>query len=150
MRKALWHGRASSFRWRDQFHLSLDPDTASNITTRPSRRRAPKPPTSARCAAQILLDEDHPGGAGFRGEAEPVRRRLPGGDPYPPPPFALSLSKGQPYTPRPIDKEAASTGSARTEAEAGKPAPSDIEAGMAEMSEKFREKGGEIYLPAAE
>ena len=24
------------------------------------------------------------------------------------------------------------------------------EAGMAEMSEKFREKGGEIYLPAAE
>ena len=26
----------------------------------------------------------------------------------------------------------------------------DPEAGMAEMSEKFREKGGEIYLPAAE
>jgi phosphomethylpyrimidine synthase len=26
----------------------------------------------------------------------------------------------------------------------------DAEAGMAEMSEKFRERGGEIYLPAAE
>ena len=26
----------------------------------------------------------------------------------------------------------------------------DADAGMAEMSEKFREKGGEIYLPAAE
>jgi phosphomethylpyrimidine synthase len=26
----------------------------------------------------------------------------------------------------------------------------DAEAGMQEMSEKFREKGGEIYLPAAE
>jgi phosphomethylpyrimidine synthase len=26
----------------------------------------------------------------------------------------------------------------------------EAEAGMAEMSEKFREKGGEIYLPAAE
>jgi phosphomethylpyrimidine synthase len=26
----------------------------------------------------------------------------------------------------------------------------DAEAGMAEMSSKFREKGGEIYLPAAE
>jgi phosphomethylpyrimidine synthase len=25
----------------------------------------------------------------------------------------------------------------------------DAEAGMAEMSEKFREKGGEIYLPAS-
>jgi phosphomethylpyrimidine synthase len=28
--------------------------------------------------------------------------------------------------------------------------PIEAEAGMAEMSEKFREKGGEIYLPAAE
>jgi phosphomethylpyrimidine synthase len=26
----------------------------------------------------------------------------------------------------------------------------EAEAGMAEMSEKFRERGGEIYLPAAE
>jgi phosphomethylpyrimidine synthase len=29
-------------------------------------------------------------------------------------------------------------------------AAGDAEAGMQEMSEKFREKGGEIYLPAAE
>jgi phosphomethylpyrimidine synthase len=29
-------------------------------------------------------------------------------------------------------------------------AQTEAEAGMAEMSEKFREKGGEIYLPAAE
>jgi phosphomethylpyrimidine synthase len=29
-------------------------------------------------------------------------------------------------------------------------AEAEAEAGMAEMSEKFREKGGEIYLPAAE
>jgi phosphomethylpyrimidine synthase len=29
-------------------------------------------------------------------------------------------------------------------------APEEAEAGMAEMSEKFREKGGEIYLPTAE
>jgi phosphomethylpyrimidine synthase len=29
-------------------------------------------------------------------------------------------------------------------------AKAEAEAGMAEMSEKFREKGGEIYLPAAE
>jgi hypothetical protein len=41
---------------------------------------------------QVLLDEDHPGGEGFRGEAE--------------------CERGQ-------------------------------------MSEKFREKGGEIYLPTA-
>ena len=29
-------------------------------------------------------------------------------------------------------------------------AAGEAEAGMAEMSEKFREKGGEIYLPAGE
>ena len=29
-------------------------------------------------------------------------------------------------------------------------APADAEAGMAKMSEKFREQGGEIYLPAAD
>src|SRR5690606_17850441 len=34
---------------------------------------------------------------------------------------------------------------------AGTPlAEADAEKGMAEMSEKFKEKGGEIYLPAAE
>ena len=42
------------------------------------------------------------------------------------------------------DQETASTSSARTELE------TDAEKGMAEMSEKFRKKGGEIYLPAAE
>ncbi len=40
-------------------------------------------------------------------------------------------------------------GAPPAEAEAEKPVPSDVEAGMAEMSEKFREKGGEIYLPTA-
>lgn len=30
------------------------------------------------------------------------------------------------------------------------PSETDAEAGMAEMSEKFREKGSEVYLPAAE
>ncbi|MEA1157560.1 hypothetical protein U8M34_28855, partial [Klebsiella pneumoniae] len=33
---------------------------------------------------------------------------------------------------------------------AGQADPTSAEAGMAEMSEVFREKGGEIYLPAAE
>jgi phosphomethylpyrimidine synthase len=41
-------------------------------------------------------------------------------------------------------------GAASAEAEAEKPVLSDVEAGMAEMSEKFREKGGRNYLPAAD
>ena len=39
----------------------------------------------------------------------------------------------------------ASTGSARTDL-----GDAESEAGMAEMSEKFRKEGGEIYVPAAE
>ena len=40
------------FRWRDQFNLSLDPETASPTTTRPSPRRARKSRISAPCAAR--------------------------------------------------------------------------------------------------
>jgi phosphomethylpyrimidine synthase len=39
------------FRWRDQFHLSSTRTPPNNITTRPCRPKAPRPPTSARCAA---------------------------------------------------------------------------------------------------
>jgi phosphomethylpyrimidine synthase len=65
---------------------------------------------------------------------------------------AARAIRPEPVEGLPFGKEGASTGSARTEteAEAEKPVPSDVEAGMAEMSERFREKGGEIYLPAAE
>ncbi len=40
------------FRWRDQFNLSLDPETASayHDETLPAGRRRPR--TSARCAAR--------------------------------------------------------------------------------------------------
>jgi phosphomethylpyrimidine synthase len=61
-----------------------------------------------------------------------------------PQPFALSLSKGCPSPRRKKAKGRASTSSARTALE-----ETEAEAGVAEMSEKFREKGGEIYLPAA-
>jgi phosphomethylpyrimidine synthase len=40
--------------------------------------------------------------------------------------------------------------SAKLSGERGPLAEAEAEQGMAEMSEKFREKGGEIYLPAAE
>ena len=44
--------RASSFRWEDQFNLSLDPDTARTTTTRRCRRRRTSSPISARCAGR--------------------------------------------------------------------------------------------------
>jgi phosphomethylpyrimidine synthase len=53
--------------------------------------------------------------------------------------------EGHSFSPGIEGKEGASTSSARTEMS---DLEGEAEAGMAEMSEKFREKGGEIYLPA--
>jgi phosphomethylpyrimidine synthase len=55
--------------------------------------------------------------------------------------------EGHSFSPGIEGKEGASTSSARTDMS---DVEGEAEAGMAEMSEKFREKGGEIYLPAAE
>ena len=117
------------FRWRDQF----------NLVARPRHRRAisrPDPPGGRRqdrpllldVRPEILLDEDHAGGEGLRGEAEPERRRLP-------------RRKSSPER---------GGGPCRSDGGGAASAEAEAEAGMAEMSEKFREKGGEIYLPAAE
>jgi hypothetical protein len=38
------------FRWRDQFNLSLDPDTAEQYHDQTLPPKAPRPRTSARCA----------------------------------------------------------------------------------------------------
>ena len=57
------------------------------------------------------------------------------------------IVEGHSFLPGIAGKEGASTSSARTEMSN---VEADAETGMAEMSEKFREKGGEIYLPAAE
>ena len=39
------------FRWEDQFNLSSTPSPPASSTTKPSPRTAPRPPTSAPCAA---------------------------------------------------------------------------------------------------
>ena len=92
------------FRWQDQFNLSLDPDTARSIPRRDAAQGgAQDRPFLLDVRPEILLDEDHPGGARLRRQA---RRR--------------SVSS--------------------SEAVDGK------ERGMAEMSEKFRELGGEVYV----
>jgi phosphomethylpyrimidine synthase len=68
------------FRWRDQFHLSLDPDTAEQYHDQTLPAEGAK--TGAlllHVRPQILLDEDHAGSEGFRGEAECERGHVPGG-----------------------------------------------------------------------
>ena len=50
------------FRWRDQFNLSLDPETAEASTTRtPARRGGEARAFLLDVRPQILLDADHPG-----------------------------------------------------------------------------------------
>jgi phosphomethylpyrimidine synthase len=98
------------FRWRDQFHLSLDPDTAEQYHDQTLPAEGAK--TAHFCSmcgpkfCSMKITQE-------------VRE------------FAARQNEGVEsfLAVKPI-------------------AAADAEAGMAEMSEKFREKGGEIYLPA--
>jgi phosphomethylpyrimidine synthase len=100
------------FRWRDQFNLSLDPDTAEQYHDQTLPAEGAK--TAHFCSmcgpkfCSMKITQE-------------VRE------------FAARQNQG-------ADSFLAATPIP----------PAEAEAGMAEMSEKFREKGGEIYLPAAE
>jgi phosphomethylpyrimidine synthase len=53
--------------------------------------------------------------------------------------------------PSPLGEGGTRSASAEREGEAAKsPAASEAEAGMAQMSKRFHDEGGEIYVPAAE
>ncbi|MBB6504800.1 phosphomethylpyrimidine synthase [Sphingomonas endophytica] len=95
------------FRWRDQFNLSLDPDTAE------SYHDQTLPAEGAKTAHFCSMCG----------------------------PKFCSMKITQEV------REFAAKQNAPVETFV---AAEDAEAGMAEMSERFREKGGEVYLPAAE
>jgi len=98
------------FRWRDQFHLSLDPDTAEQYHDQTLPAEGAK--TAHFCSM-----------CGPKFCSMKITQEVRD--------FAAKQNEG-----------AASFIAATPVA--------DADAGMAEMSEKFKEKGGEIYLPAAE
>jgi phosphomethylpyrimidine synthase len=113
------------FRWRDQFHLSLDPHTAEQYHDQTLPAEGAKTAHFCSmcgpkfCSMKITQEvrefaANQAANSGFPGESRLAgpREAMPSGGISP----------------------------ASAEAEA--------EVGMAEMSEKFREKGGEIYLPA--
>jgi phosphomethylpyrimidine synthase len=125
------------FRWRDQFNLSLDPDTAEQYHDQTLPAEGAKTAHFCSmcgpkfCSMKITQEVRDFAAAraannGFPGESHDLelaeRSEAGGAD------FAAKQNAG------------AETFVAAEEAEQG----------MAEMSEKFREKGGEIYLPAAE
>jgi phosphomethylpyrimidine synthase len=102
------------FRWRDQFNLSLDPDTAEQYHDQTLPAEGAK--TAHFCSM-----------CGPKFCSMKITQEVRD--------FAAKQNQS-------ADAFIAADLSAETSAKA--------EAGMAEMSEKFREKGGEIYLPAAE
>jgi phosphomethylpyrimidine synthase len=132
------------FRWRDQFHLSLDPDTAEQYHDQTLPAEGAKtahfcsmcgPKFCSMKITQEVRDfaakQNQPADAFLAATATPTVRPEP--------------VQGPSFSSRAESKGRASTSSARTEE-----GESEAERGMAQMSEKFREKGGEIYLPAAE
>ncbi|HEY5721064.1 MAG TPA: phosphomethylpyrimidine synthase ThiC [Allosphingosinicella sp.] len=108
------------FRWRDQFNLSLDPDTAEQYHDQTLPAEGAKTAHFCSmcgpkfCSMKITQEV-----------REFAARQNEGGE---------SFLAAEPIA----------------EADADLSAKALAEAGMAEMSEKFREKGGEIYLPATE
>jgi phosphomethylpyrimidine synthase len=119
------------FRWRDQFNLSLDPDTAEQYhdQTLPSEGAKTAHFCSMCgpkfCSMKITAEV-----------REFAAKQNASADTF------LEATRSSPAFAGEGDQPQAGGGADSVEAEA--------EAGMAEMSEKFRQKGGEIYLPAAE
>jgi phosphomethylpyrimidine synthase len=121
------------FRWRDQFHLSLDPDTAEQYHDQTLPAEGAK--TAHFCSM-----------CGPKFCSMKITQEV------------RAFARGEPLADRPGDDQPARTldfalGEAESEAGmAGAESATDqaaVDAGFAQMSEKFREKGGEIYLPQA-
>ena len=112
------------FRWRDQFNLSLDPDTAENYHDQTLPAEGAK--TAHFCSMC------GPKFCSMKITAE-VRE------------FAAKQNQSADTF---IAADAADA--ERALFASGKGSIADAEAGMAEMSEKFKAKGSEVYLPAAE
>jgi phosphomethylpyrimidine synthase len=110
------------FRWRDQFNLSLDPDTAEAFHDQTLPAEGAK--TAHFCSmcgpkfCSMKITQEVREFARMQEQAAPST-------------FSLD-------------------GIAQGEEEASAATASDVEAGMAEMSRRFHREGGELYVPADE
>ncbi len=115
------------FRWRDQFNLSLDPDTAEQYHDQTL------PAEGAKTAHFCSMCGPKFCSMKITQEVREFAARQHNN-----PPAGPELVEGQLFSSE--GKDGASTGSARTDAE--------IEAGMKQMSEKYNEIGRELYIVA--
>jgi phosphomethylpyrimidine synthase len=112
------------FRWRDQFNLSLDPDTAEQYHDQTLPAEGAKtahfcsmcgPKFCSMKISQEVREFARLNPSPLEGEGDSAK---------------LSAVRGQP--------------------DADAPAVTEAERGMAAMSRRFHDEGGELYLPAAE
>jgi len=108
------------FRWRDQFWPHSIPTPPSNTTTRPCRRKAPRPPTSAQCAAPSR-----------GGKAADANERSENN-----------------FCSMEITQEAREFAARQNAGVESFVAAEEAEAGMADMSRVFRETGSELCMVA--
>jgi phosphomethylpyrimidine synthase len=110
------------FRWRDQFNLSLDPETAEQYHDQTLPAEGAK--TAHFCSM-----------CGPKFCSMKITQEVRD--------FA---AKQAATSPLPLDGGGSGGGDAST----GTPSAEEAEEGMAEMSKRFHEEGGEIYVPADE
>jgi len=120
------------FRWRDQFNLSLDPDTAEQYHDQTL------PAEGAKTAHFCSMCGPKFCSMKISAEVREFARLNP--SPVP----------GEGDSPAASGNETRSLSGGLASTSLAVESTDDADAGMAAMSEKFREKGGEIYLPAAE
>jgi phosphomethylpyrimidine synthase len=117
------------FRWRDQFNLSLDPDTAEQYHDQTL------PAEGAKTAHFCSMCGPKFCSMKITQEVREFARLQEANS------SALSRSDGE------GDRSAQPNGGG-VDADAALSAEASAKAGMAEMSKRFHEEGGEIYLPA--
>jgi phosphomethylpyrimidine synthase len=116
------------FRWRDQFNLSLDPETAEQYHDQTLPAEGAK--TAHFCSMKITPVVREFARLQAQGAGAPSTLTLHGTE-------ARSHAGGM-----------GSTGGQGEGDASAAPTPVDTKAGMAEMSKRFHEEGGELYVPA--
>jgi len=123
------------FRWRDQFNLSLDPDTAEQYHDQTLPAEGAK--TAHFCSMCGPKFCSMKISAEVREFARLNPHPLGGGD------DSAQLSEG-----RASDAHSHAGGMASTTLDEPATTLEEAEAGMAQMSERYREGGNELYVPA--
>ncbi|MEZ5787374.1 MAG: phosphomethylpyrimidine synthase ThiC [Xanthobacteraceae bacterium] len=140
------------FRWVDQFNLSLDPDTARSYHDETLPKDAHKVAHFCSmcgpkfCSMKITQDvRDYAATLN-----DPALRATAGAVAFSPPPRGEGSGVGSTLSPHPEEAQSALSKDQEARSAAGATGTrEEIEQGMAEMSEKFKALGNQVYVDEA-